>query len=200
MSMTLEELIREVVSEAVKEYEKSIDQALQEALIRLNKYKSEITKKLNDELATIRKEARIMSLKMMSQAELEAKKTYLQSIEEVVETIIKEAVEKVKEIKGTEMYEKSLENLTRESIEAIGGKSFRISCSEDDRELVARTAKRIAREMGVEISIDPAPIKTVGGVKITNKEGTALIDNTVEARLERMRSEIRTAIIKEIMS
>lgn len=200
MSMSLEELIREVVNEAINQHEKSIDQALQEGLSRLRQYKSEIAERLKNDLTTIAREARIETVKAIGQAELDAKKTFLQAVEEIVEDVIKEAIERIRDIKNTEAYEKSLESLMSGAIEAIGGKSFKISCSEDDRERAAKVAKRIMKKMDVEISIDSVPVNTIGGVKIMNREGTVLLDNTIEARLNRMRSEIRAMIIKQLMS
>lgn len=200
MSMSLEELIREVVNEAFSQYEKSIDQALEEGLSRLRQHKSETMERLKNELTIIAREARIEAVKRIGQAELDAKRRYLQAIEELVESVIKESIERVKELKNSETYEKSLEVLMRGAVEAIGGRSFRITCSEDDRERVARVARRIEKEMSVEFSIEPVSLKTIGGIRIMNKEGTVQLDNTIESRLERLRSEIRTMIIKELMT
>lgn len=197
--MSLEELIREVVNETFSQCERSIDQALEEGLRRLRQYKSELMERLKNELTIIGREARIETVKTVGQAELNAKKEYLQSIEDLVESIIKESIERVKELKDSETYEKSLEILMRGAVEAIGGRSFRVICSKEDEERVTRVARRMAKEMNVEISVEPVADKTTGGVRILNREGTVQLDNTIEARLERMRSEIRTMIIKELM-
>ena len=200
MSLSLEEIVREVVDEAVREYEKMIDQTLEEGLSRLRKYREETSERIKNELSTISREARISSVKMISQAEMEAKKEYLNAIEELVNSIMDESVEKIKEMKNTEKYERALEHLIRGAVEAVGGEKFKISCSTEDREKVSRISARIGRELGVEISLEPEPINTVGGVKVKNEDGSAVLDNTVEARLERMRSEIRVMIIKQLLS
>ena len=200
MSLSLEEIVREVVYEAVRGYEKMIDQTLEEGLSRLRKYREETSERIKNELSMISREARISSVKMISQAEMEAKKEYLNAIEELVNSIMDESVEKIKEMKNTEKYERALEHLIRGAVEAVGGEKFKISCSTEDREKVSRISARIGRELGVEISLEPEPINTVGGVKVKNEDGSAVLDNTVEARLERMRSEIRVMIIKQLLS
>ncbi len=199
MSLSLEEIIREVVDEAVREYEKMIDQTLEVGLSRLRKYREETSERIRNELSMISREARISSVKMVSQAEMEAKKEYLNAIEEIVNSVVDESVEKIKGVKNTEKYERALESLIRGAVEAVGGKKFKISCSNEDREKVSRISARIGRELGVEISLEPEPINTVGGVRVKNGDGSAILDNTVEARLERMRSEIRVMIIKQLL-
>jgi len=199
LSLSLEEIIREVVDEAVREYEKMIDQTLEVGLSRLRKYREETSERIRNELSMISREARISSVKMVSQAEMEAKKEYLNAIEEIVNSVVDESVEKIKGVKNTEKYERALESLIRGAVEAVGGKKFKISCSNEDREKVSRISARIGRELGVEISLEPEPINTVGGVRVKNGDGSAILDNTVEARLERMRSEIRVMIIKQLL-
>ena len=199
MSLSLEEIIREVVDEAVREYEKMTDQTLEVGLSRLRKYREETSERIRNELSMISREARISSVKMVSQAEMEAKKEYLNAIEEIVNSVVDESVEKIKGVKNTEKYERALESLIRGAVEAVGGKKFKISCSNEDREKVSRISARIGRELGVEISLEPEPINTVGGVRVKNGDGSAILDNTVEARLERMRSEIRVMIIKQLL-
>jgi len=199
LSLSLEEIIREVVDEAVREYEKMIDQTLEVGLSRLRKYREETSERIRNELSMISREARISSVKMVSQAEMEAKKEYLNAIEEIVNSVVDESVEKIKGVKNTEKYEKALESLIRGAVVAVGGKKFKISCSNEDREKVSRISARIGRELGVEISLEPEPINTVGGVRVKNGDGSAILDNTVEARLERMRSEIRVMIIKQLL-
>ena len=199
MSLRLEEIIREVVDEAVREYEKMIDQALEEGLSRLRKHREEVSERVRNELSMISREARISSVKMVSQAEMEAKKKYLNAIEEIVRSVVEESFKRIEQIKDTEKYERALESLIRGAVEALGGKKFKVSCSDEDREMVSRISARIGKELGVEISLEPEPIKTVGGVRVKNEDGSAMLDNTVEARLERMRSEIRVMIIKHLL-
>lgn len=200
LSLSLEDVVREVVEEAVKEYEKTIDQALDEALERLRRHRAEISESVRNELAMIAREAKILSVKTASQAEMEAKKEYLKGVDEIVNSVIEESVEKIKKMKRTDKYEGAVAALLRGAVEAIGGKKFKVSCSEEDREIVSRVSARISREMGVEISLEHSPIKTIGGVLVKNEDGSALLDNTVESRLERMRSELRVLIIRQLLS
>jgi len=199
LSLSLKEIVREVVEEAVKEYEKTIDQALEEGLSRLRKHKEEISERIRNELSIITREARASSVKMISQVEMNAKKEYLNAIEGIVNSVIEESVERIRKMKNTEKYEKALEYLIRDAIEAMGGKKFKISCSDEDREKVSRISAKIIKELGVEIRLGSKSIDTVGGVRVTNEDGSTILDNTVESRLKRMRNDIRMMIIKQLL-
>ncbi|MGC9005335.1 MAG: Sua5/YciO/YrdC/YwlC family protein, partial [Candidatus Micrarchaeia archaeon] len=90
----------------------------------------------------------------------------------------KNVVERIRKMKNTEKYEKALEYLIRDAIEAMGGKKFKISCSDEDREKVSRISAKIIKELGVEIRLGSKSIDTVGGVRVTNEDGSTILDNT----------------------
>ncbi len=198
--MSIEELVRKVVEEALREQEESLDQTLQEALSRVRQRRSEISERIKNELAVIAKEVRISNVRLIGQAEQEAKKAYLLAIEEMVEDVIKDSLERVKKLKNDKAYSEAITAMIRGSIESIGGEKFRIKCSEEDKRLVNEIARKISEEMGVKILVEPDSITTVGGVKISNEAGTAMLDNTFEARLERLREEIRKTVIKQLFT
>ena len=47
------------------------------------------------------------------------------------------------------------------------------------------------------ISVSDEPLKTSGGVIVSNLDDTISVNNTIEARLERMKAELRTDIVNK---
>jgi V/A-type H+-transporting ATPase subunit E len=88
-------------------------------------------------------------------------------------------------------HEKALGGLIREGLGVIGSKA-RIECASKDRKAVAAAIRRLGGK--AKISLSEEPIATIGGIILTSPDGSVRFDNTFEARLERMRPDLRKGV------
>ena len=200
MSMTLERVVAEVVEEAIVEFSRSLDEALNDALNRLSQYKQEVLNEAKQELEAAKRAAEAHRMRLVSQAELEAKRLYLTAIDEAVNKVLEHAVEILKARKKTKQYEEALERLLQEAFNTVGGTSFKIWCSGEDSKVVRDVAKRTAARLGVKASVMDERIDCIGGVRVSNEDGSVVFDNTFDARLARMKQAIRSEILAMLTS
>jgi vacuolar-type H+-ATPase subunit E/Vma4 len=86
-----------------------------------------------------------------------------------------------------------MERLLDEAVELIG-KDTVVESNEKGiemlREIVANKSYK------VRITVSDKPIKTIGGLKAVSADGLTRLDNTLEARLERLKQSLRSEIAK----
>jgi len=178
---------REILEEAQKQKKLKIEEAKRRA---------------KEAADAITKKAELQAKSEMSRyeasAKLKSKYRMLQSKEQLIEDVLETATQKLDNIVGKAEYKKVLTKL------AIDGG---IALHEDTLELklpknhathidVAEIEKSISKETGnkTKITISKDTIRSKGGLIITTPDAKKLVDNTFEARLERLEDKIRERI------
>ena len=72
-----------------------------------------------------------------------------------------------------------------------------ISCNKQDNSVVKTLVSKLSAKHKRNISVSDEPLKTSGGVIVSNLDDTISVNNTIEARLERMKAELRTDIVNK---
>ena len=72
-----------------------------------------------------------------------------------------------------------------------------VSCNKKDRQLIKKIILTLSKQYDKEIKLNDESIDTCGGVIIRNADSSVSINNTIEERLERMKPELRTEIVKK---
>ncbi len=198
--MKLEDVLRSVVEDALAEFRVKIREIEEEGLRRLREGADELGRQAAAASQAIQRESTALRMRLVSQAMLEARREYLESVEKCVDTIIKEALDSIPSLKRSGEYRQALILLLREALEFVGGDEVVVECSREDQRQVRELAGELGKELGIKIRLSESPLDCVGGVRVIRSDGSMIYDNTVEARLERMRGEIRRAIIKRLLS
>lgn len=123
-------------------------------------------------------------------AELEARNAQLEALERAVSGVFESALGRIRS--RPERYEGSLVRLIEEGVDVIGPKA-KVVCNSKDRSSVASAIRRLNRG-SARLTIGEKSIETIGGVVLTTPDGSIRFDNTLEARLERMRPSLRKEV------
>jgi len=198
--MRLEDVLKSVVEEAVIEFRARIREIEEEALMRLREAGEELYRQAASTSQTINREAIAYRQRFVSQATLEARKEYLEAVDECVKTVMEEALKRISSLRAGEGYRRALKNLLLEAVEAVGSDEVVAECSGEDEHLVKTVALEVERERGVRISVIVSRQRMLGGVRVSSGDGSAIFDNTIEARLDRMRGELRNEIIRRLVT
>ncbi|MEM0482446.1 MAG: V-type ATP synthase subunit E family protein [Nitrososphaerota archaeon] len=198
--MKLEDVLKSVVEDAVVEFRAKIREIEEESMRRLREGADELSRQAAAASQSIHRESTALRMRLVSQAILEARREYLESVERCVGTVIKEALDRIPSLKRSGEYRQGLKALMREALEFVGGDEVVVECSREDQQLVKELARELGKEVGVKIRLSENFLESVGGVRVIRSDGSMIFDNTVEARLERMREEIRREIIKRLLS
>lgn len=141
-------------------------------------------------LETSLKQAESVKRQIIGAAELETRNTQLKSLERAVNDAFEMATKQVSDSSGA-AHEKAISGLINEGLDVIGPRA-KVQCAAKDRKAVAAALKKL--QGGEKVILDEAPIEKMGGVVLTTPDGSVRFDNTFEARLERMRPNLRKEI------
>jgi vacuolar-type H+-ATPase subunit E/Vma4 len=115
---------------------------------------------------------------------------------EIMDSIYKEALRRVKMHVDSNEYMTTLEGLIVEAGIALGGGDLNLWVNKEDGErvgvkLLARASAEITSVTGKEtkLTLNPESLETLGGVKLAQAESKATVDNTFEGRLRRLREQ-----------
>ncbi len=185
-----------VASEALAELVAEIDSGKKDAQERL----AAMTRSTRGEVAKIleggEREAESIRRQILGSAELEARNSTLRALEDASNKVIQESLSTVTE-KRPEAYQKALARLISEGALVIG-KDAAVLCNAKDRKVVGSVVKELNEQNGMELALSDQGIEAMGGVVLQSSDGTIRYDNTLEARLERIKPQLRREIVNAL--
>ena len=187
--------------------EQAIDTVLQktENDVLLNLKNSSIKSKetLDNSLSTLEgefdkiisdgnKEADKIEKQIIGSADLEARNKQLMTLEEGVNKVFSKALDEITNTARSGDYSNLIKSLLDESTKILGTTEVIVSTNTKDKDLVQSTLSQFP---GSELSSEL--IDCLGGVIIKSKDGTTSFDNTLDARIERLKPLIRKEIASQ---
>jgi V/A-type H+-transporting ATPase subunit E len=161
-----------------------------ETLAKVESMRKETEEAVARILETGAKQAESVKRQIIGAAELEARNTQLRSLERAVNEVFELAASQISNASEAS-YEKAMRGLIQERLDVIGPRA-KVECASKDRRAVASAIKKLATK--AKVSLEENPIETTGGIVLTTPDGSVRFDNTFEARLERMRPDLRKEV------
>ena len=190
---TLDRVISEVIQEAFQTITKSLDEAQAEALRIVSKTLDEFMRERAAIEEAGRAEREAARQRILSTAEIQAKNMAIAAVEEEVGKVFETALSRLAKEAAGDGFKHVMERLLDEAVELIG-KDIVVESNEKGiemlREIVANGSYK------VRITVSDKPIKTIGGLRAVSADGLTRLDNTLEARLERLKQSLRSEIAK----
>ncbi len=188
-NLALEQTIDKILNQTEKEIESSIDSALSDSHQTLDDAVPKLEQEFDKILADGKKEADKIEKQIIGSADIEARNKQLLALEESVDKVFVKALD---EIAGTDRsgdYANLIKSLLDESTKILGTTEVIVSTNSKDRDVVQST---LSGYRGSELSSDT--IECIGGVIIKSKDGAMTFDNTLDAKIERLKPLIRKEI------
>ncbi|WKT58552.1 V-type ATP synthase subunit E family protein [Candidatus Nitrosotenuis chungbukensis] len=126
---------------------------------------------------------------IIGNADLDSRNKQLVLIEESIEKVFDKAIKKIQDADRNSDYSKLISSMLEESIRTIGTPDIIIQTNSKDKSVVQSLLSKFS---GATLSNDV--IDCLGGIKVQSKDGTMKFDNTIDARLERLKPLIRKDI------
>ncbi|MEM4290929.1 MAG: V-type ATP synthase subunit E [Candidatus Caldarchaeum sp.] len=193
---SLEKVVAEVVQEALQNAEKMLDEAEREAEKVLERAAVDVSR----ELASLREAGQAVReasrQRIISTAEIKAKNMAIAAVEEEVSKIFDSVFHKLARMASEDSFEPELKKLLDEAVELVG-REMTVYSNEKGVEMLKRIMSKHQYKLPVHVSENP--INTVGGVLAKSADGQVVYDNTLEARLERLKPLLRNEIAKMIL-
>ena len=185
----LEKTINKILNQSEVEILANLKTSYDESLETLSKSQSSLEQDYDRILNEGRKESEKIEKQIVGSSDLESRNKQLLLVEASVVKVFDKAIEKIGATSRNENYSKLITTLLDESTEALGTTEVMVYTNSKDQDVVKPL---LSKYSGSELSSET--IDCLGGVEIKSKDGSMSFNNTIDARLERMKPLIRKEI------
>jgi V/A-type H+-transporting ATPase subunit E len=185
----LERTVDKILNQTEVEILTSLKNSFDESIETLSKSQSSLEQEYDKTIDEGKKESEKIEKQIVGSSDLGSRNKQLLLVEESVKEVFDKAIEKIKATNRNEDYSKLITTLLNEATEALGTTEVMVYTNSKDQEVVK---KLLSKYSGSELSSDT--IDCLGGVEIKSKDGSMSFNNTIDARIERMKPLIRKEI------
>ena len=181
--------LEKTIDKILKKSEEGLLESLKQSLDNSKKVLSDSLHPFEQEydriIAEGKKDADKIQSQIVGSSGLAERNKQILLVEESVEKVIDKAIEKLRESLQKD-YTNLMTQLIDEAITSLGTTDIVISTNARDSDLVKSILKKFK---GATLSSDT--IECIGGIFVKSKDGSMNFDNTIDARLERLKPVIR---------
>ena len=186
---SLEQAIEKIVKKTEKEILSDLEnsgsdskQILDDSLVKLEQEYDKIISDGNKEANKIEKQ-------IVGSSDLEVRNKQLLLLEEGVDKVFSKALDQIAKTDRSGDYSNLIKTLLDESTKILGTTEVTVFTNAKDKDVVQSALSNFS---GAELSSDT--IDCLGGIIIKSKDGAMTFDNTIDARVERLKPLIRKEI------
>ena len=190
-----------IVSSIMSEAQGKADIIMQEANAEIATITADAEKTAESEKNKIldngKKQSDMRYQQIISEAKMNARRAELGAKEEVIEAAFDKATDELKNIasSGSDEYEDSLSKMIKEAVDELGSKDLIIQLNEADTNKFKSQLDSSSTFQIDDINFQLGePIDTIGGAIVKTKSGDIEVNNTIESRLERFKSVLRSEV------
>jgi len=185
LEITVDQILTQSESEILSSLKNDFDES-NESLI---KSKSSLEQEYDRIIDEAQKESIKLEKQIVGSSDLESRNKQLLLIEEGVEKVFAKAIEKISKVDRNDNYLKLITTLLEESTSALGTSDVIVFTNSKDKDVVKSALSKFS---GAELSLDK--INCLGGVEVKTKDGAMTFNNTIDARIERLKPLIRKEV------
>lgn len=185
----LERTIDKILSQTESNILSGLNEALTESQQKLEDFSKNLEQEYDQIINDGKKEADKIEKQILGSADLEARNKQLTTIEESIDKVFQKALDEIANADRSGDYSNLIKSLLDESTKILGTTEIVVFTNTKDKEIVQ---SMLSQYPGSELSSET--IECLGGVKVKSKDGSMTFDNTVDARIERLKPLIRKDI------
>ena len=197
MSSGTDKIVSSIMSEAQGKADVIIQDANADASAILAKAEKTAEVEKTKILENGKKQSEMRYQQIISEAKMNARRAKLDAKEDVIEAAFSQATGELKEkaAEGGDEYKDSLSKMIKEAADEIGGNDLIIQLNEADTNKFKQeiSSDNTFELDGIKFQLGE-PIKTIGGAILKTSNGDIEVNNTIEARLERYKSILRSEV------
>lgn len=185
----LETTISKILEQTEKSVISNVESALNESLKTLDDSVPKLEQEFDKIIADGKKEADKIEKQIMGSADIEARNKQLMALEDAVDKVFSKALEQIANTDRSGDYSNLIKTMITEATQILGTLEITVTTNAKDKDVVQSTLSQFP---GSELSSDT--IDCLGGVVVKSKDGAMTFDNTIDARIERLKPLIRKEI------
>ena len=182
---TIDKILKSTEIDVLSNIKSGLEDTRQNLDDAVPKLESEYDKIISDG----KKEADKIEKQITGSSDIEARNKQLILLEEAVDKVFLTALDQIANTDRTTDYSNFIKTLIDNAIQVLGTSEISIMTNTKDRDVVQST---ISQFSGVDLSSET--ISCLGGIKVKSKDGAMTFDNTIDARIDRLKPLIRKEI------
>ena len=186
---SLEQAVDKILEKTQKEILSDLKNSGSDSKQTLDNSLSILEQEYDQIISNGKKEADKIEKQITGSSDLEARNKQLTTVEESIDKVFTKALEEIANVDRSGDYSNLVKSLLEESTKILGTTEIIIFANSKDKDIVQSI---LSQYPGAELSSET--IDCLGGVKIKSKDGTMTFDNTIDARIERLKPLIRKDI------
>ena len=186
---TIVATIDKILDQTEKSILSDISSELSNSYQKLDDSVSKLEAEYDKIIADGKKEADKIEKQIVGGSDIEARNKQLLALESSVNRVFTTALEQISNSDRTGDYANLIKTLLDESTRVLGTSEVIVFTNSKDKDVVQSTLSSFP---GSELSSET--IECLGGVKIQSKDGSMKFDNTIDARIERLKPLMRKEI------
>lgn len=187
-----------VLSNIQSQTEKQLAEVKVEFLKEFAQLREELLKDANKRLNAFRGESQLSSERSMLEIELKIKKKKFEIFDLIVADVVKAVEERMSIIRETPTYKEALKRFIDKALMYAKSEDIVVEGNMEDQQLLREIVEEVSDEKGVNITLSPETIETVGGLSVKSKDGTFTYFSTVEVRIEELKENLRKIIMEKL--
>ena len=185
----LERTISKILDQTQSRIDSEMTQALDESAARLEAELPKLEAEYDKIISDGRKEADKIQKQIVGSSDLESRNRQILVVEEAVDRAFAKALDHISNTTRNDAYAVLVESLMQEATDTLGSTDVTVYTSDTDRDAVGSILHNFS---GAQLSDET--IQCLGGVRIASRDGTMVFDNTLDARISRLKPLIRKQI------
>jgi V/A-type H+-transporting ATPase subunit E len=185
LEQAIDQILEKTEKEILSDLENSGSNSKQTLDNALSKLEEEYDKIISDG----KKEADKIEKQIVGSSDIDVRNKQLLLLEEGVDRVFSKALDKIANVDRNDDYSNLIKTLLEESTKILGTTEVTVFTNTKDKELVQSALSQFP---GSELASDT--IDCLGGIIAKTKDGTMKFDNTIDAKIERLKPLIRKEI------
>jgi len=185
----LEHTIDKILNQTESNILSSLDSALVDSKQKLEDSNATLSQEYDRIISNGKKEADKIEKQIIGSSDIGARNKQLLTVEESIDKVFSKALEQIANTDRSGDYSNLIKSLLDEATKNLGTTEIIVFTNSKDKDIVQ---SNLSQYPGAELSSET--IDCIGGVKIKSKQGSMMFDNTIDAKIERLKPLIRKDI------
>lgn len=191
-------LCRSITEEGRKQSEKLLEQARLQADGAIRDAAQQADRQYQETLLSGKSRAAAEAGRLVNTAELAARRRVMTFHGQMLQEVMDALTEHLKQFRNQPAYERFLISASREAIRHLPRGEVIIEAAKPDAEVIQSRLEELAHECSAAIKVRHSNAFD-GGVRVFTADQTVMFDNSLDARLNRMKDELRQEIWRTIV-
>jgi len=185
LESTIDKILKNTENDILSNIKSGLDDSQKKLDDSIPRLESEYDKIISDG----KKEADKIAKQITGSSDIDVRNKQLMVLEDAVGKVFSKALDEIANTDRSGNYSNLIKSLLEESTKILGTTEITVFTNSKDKDIVQSVLSQFSGSV-----LSSETINCLGGVKVKSKDGAMTFDNTIDARIERLKPLIRKDI------